>query len=249
MAATASLDRGGAHRLRIQTAGRRHPPGVLQREDAERHAHEAAVGTAETGDQPKQRGGDPLPATEVIERADGAEQEQRFRVRDAVEERERVCGQQECRTGGALRAEEVLADANQVAQAPEKRDERHKHPAPQGPEHAALPRRRPIGDAEHGAHRAHQHGQRREERDVALPLELVVPVVAIERDVAVPARVEPGRHVHERIAREREPRRWRKPEGDDPEEPGHEDRQARGNKCLRRRRHAGTRHPGGGDAT
>ena len=58
--------------------------------------------------------------------------------------------------------------------------------------------------AERIPHGAHQHGKRRKERDVLLPIEAPLEVVPAHRDAAVPAGVEAGDEVERGIGRQLE---------------------------------------------
>ena len=87
-------------------------------------------------------------------------------------------------------------------------------------------RRHAIVQAQHGGDGPHHEGQRREEGDVPLALERVVPAVTIERDIAVPPGIETRRQVRERVFRWSKARVRIDPECDDGEEPDDQDGRA-----------------------
>ena len=89
----------------------------------------------------------------------------------------------------------------EIAERPQKSGERNEHAGPERPHHAPIVRRHAIVQAEDGGDGTHQQRQRRKKGDVALALERVVPVVAIERHTGVPPCIEAGGKIRERILR------------------------------------------------
>ena len=95
------------------------------------------------------------------------------------------------------------------------------------PRHAAFPRHARREGAERIAERAHQHRERRKERDVLLAVAAPLEVVAAHRDAAVPPGVEASHQIERGIRRQREAHLLVQADRDDRQEPDDEHGDAR----------------------
>ena len=97
-------------RCRVPSAGVAH----AQREQSQRHAQKAAIRSRQSRKEAPRGGCDAVVAAEVEPCPEGGQQEQRLRVRRAVEERERVGGEQPQRGTGARFVARDSLDAREL---------------------------------------------------------------------------------------------------------------------------------------
>ncbi len=209
-------------------------PDLLQRHHRQRDGDQTAIRPAEADQQAEHRCRHPTLPMKVIKGADRSQQEQPFRIRRVEERRKWIGGQQQRRGTGRTVAHQQACQTRQIHQRQKERRERDEDAGPQRPHHTPLPRQARFTRSDQFADRPHQHRQRWKEGEVPLPRELTIPLVAVERDRAIPAGIEPRRQVPERIGHQREAGLRRQPDRDHGEVRDDEDGEAGRDECADR---------------